>query len=74
VTEHDDDVWFGTTEHKSDYSCCDTVRVVVTSARLDGREIDTLTYRELHDVYVREQTMDEVVGRAVLEGRYHERD
>jgi hypothetical protein len=68
-----DDEWFNETLHQSHYACCATVRTVVTSARLDGREVDTSTYRELHDVYMGEQTADVVVDRAIREGRFRER-
>lgn len=49
-------------EHRPSYLCCDIVRSVVASARLDGCEVDVDWLTVLHDVVMRERTVDDVVN------------
>lgn len=53
------------TEHQSDYRCCEIVRCAAASAALDGRELDDGWLTTLHQVIMKERTVEDVVAEVI---------
>jgi hypothetical protein len=48
-------------DHMRGYLCCEIVRSAVASVRLDGASVDAEWVIALHDVVMRERTVDQVI-------------